>query len=106
MTARTLDLLVDEAELERRRAEWKPLPPRFDYGVLGKYAEARRLGRHRRRLRLSAAARRQSSALREVFGQPDLVVCGVEYDVDADVRKRRAEDVLAGARRWGPARST
>ena len=24
-------------ELDRRRAEWKPLPPRFDYGVLGKY---------------------------------------------------------------------
>ncbi len=39
MTARTLDLLVDDAELERRRAEWKPLPPRFDYGVLGKYAK-------------------------------------------------------------------
>ncbi|HJQ43380.1 MAG TPA: dihydroxy-acid dehydratase [Jatrophihabitantaceae bacterium] len=39
MAARTLDLLVDPAELERRRAEWKPLPPRFDYGVLGKYAK-------------------------------------------------------------------
>ena len=39
MTARTLDLLVDDTELERRRAEWKPLPPRFDYGVLGKYAK-------------------------------------------------------------------
>jgi dihydroxy-acid dehydratase len=38
MTARTLDLDVDAAELERRRAAWKPLPPRFDYGVLGKYA--------------------------------------------------------------------
>jgi dihydroxy-acid dehydratase len=37
LAARTLDLLVDDAELERRRAEWKPLPPRFDYGVLGKY---------------------------------------------------------------------
>jgi dihydroxy-acid dehydratase len=36
---RSLDLLVDEAELERRRAEWKPLPQRFDYGVLGKYAK-------------------------------------------------------------------
>src|SRR5215211_3237164 len=30
MTARTLDLLVSPEELERRRAEWKPLPPRFD----------------------------------------------------------------------------
>jgi dihydroxy-acid dehydratase len=39
MTTRTLDLLVDDAELERRRADWKPLPPRFDYGVLGKYAK-------------------------------------------------------------------
>jgi dihydroxy-acid dehydratase len=39
MSTRRLDLLVDEAELERRRAEWKPLPPRFDYGVLGKYAK-------------------------------------------------------------------
>jgi dihydroxy-acid dehydratase len=39
MTSRTLDLLVDEAELQRRRAEWKPLPQRFDHGVLGKYAK-------------------------------------------------------------------
>jgi dihydroxy-acid dehydratase len=39
MASRTLDLLVDEAELERRRADWKPLPARFDYGVLGKYAK-------------------------------------------------------------------
>jgi dihydroxy-acid dehydratase len=38
MATRTLDLDVDAAELERRRAAWKPLPPRFDYGVLGKYA--------------------------------------------------------------------
>jgi len=39
MASRTLDLLVDDAELERRRADWKPLPARFDYGVLGKYAK-------------------------------------------------------------------
>jgi dihydroxy-acid dehydratase len=39
LAARTLDVLVDDAELERRRAEWKPLPQRFDYGVLGKYAK-------------------------------------------------------------------
>src|SRR5580765_3304342 len=39
MKTRTLDLLVDDAELERRRAQWKPLPQRFDYGVLGKYAK-------------------------------------------------------------------
>jgi dihydroxy-acid dehydratase len=36
---RTLELEVADEELERRRAEWKPLPPRFDTGVLGKYAK-------------------------------------------------------------------
>ncbi|MEP6598103.1 MAG: dihydroxy-acid dehydratase [Actinomycetota bacterium] len=39
MSTRSLDLVVDGAELERRRAGWKPLPRRFDYGVLGKYAK-------------------------------------------------------------------
>jgi dihydroxy-acid dehydratase len=34
---RKLDLLVDEAELARRRAEFEPLPPRYARGVLGKY---------------------------------------------------------------------
>ena len=34
----TLDLLVDEAELERRRAGWQPNPPRYTSGVLGKFA--------------------------------------------------------------------
>ncbi|CAB5027513.1 MAG: dihydroxy-acid dehydratase [Actinobacteria bacterium] len=38
LTDRTLDLLVDDAELERRRAEWEPLPPMFTRGVLAKYA--------------------------------------------------------------------
>ena len=37
--ARTLDLLVDEAVLEQRRAGWKPLEPRYTTGVLGKYAK-------------------------------------------------------------------
>jgi dihydroxy-acid dehydratase len=36
---RTLDLLVDADELERRRAGWKPLEPRYTTGVLGKYAK-------------------------------------------------------------------
>ena len=36
---RTLDLLVDEDELDRRRADWKPLPPRYETGVLAKYAK-------------------------------------------------------------------
>ncbi|MFM9136528.1 MAG: dihydroxy-acid dehydratase [bacterium] len=35
---RTLDLLVDEDELARRRAEFTPLPPRYERGVLAKYA--------------------------------------------------------------------
>jgi dihydroxy-acid dehydratase len=35
--ARTLDLLVDEGELERRRADFTALPPRYERGVLAKY---------------------------------------------------------------------
>jgi dihydroxy-acid dehydratase len=37
--ARTLDLVVDTAVLEERRAGWKPLAPRYTTGVLGKYAK-------------------------------------------------------------------
>ena len=37
--SRTLDLLVDEDELERRRADFAPLPPRYTRGVLAKYAK-------------------------------------------------------------------
>ncbi len=33
-----LDLLVDDAEIARRRASWVPNPPRYTRGVLGKYA--------------------------------------------------------------------
>jgi dihydroxy-acid dehydratase len=36
--ARRVDLLVDEATLERRRQAWKPLAPRYTSGVLAKYA--------------------------------------------------------------------
>ena len=39
MTTRTLDLLVDAAELDRRRAEWKLPPPRYETGALAKYAK-------------------------------------------------------------------
>jgi dihydroxy-acid dehydratase len=39
MSSRTLDLLVDDAELEKRRADWKPLPQNLDFGVAGKYAK-------------------------------------------------------------------
>ncbi|MBY6539360.1 dihydroxy-acid dehydratase [Rhodococcus sp. BP-349] len=35
----TLDLLVDDAELESRKAEWAPLPPRYTRGVLAKYSK-------------------------------------------------------------------
>jgi dihydroxy-acid dehydratase len=38
IAARTLDLLVDEAELSSRRSGWEPLPPRYTRGVLAKYS--------------------------------------------------------------------
>ena len=34
----SLDLLVDDSELAKRRASWAPNPPRYTSGVLGKYA--------------------------------------------------------------------
>jgi len=34
---KTLDLLVDDEELARRKDGWEPLPPTFTKGVLGKY---------------------------------------------------------------------
>jgi dihydroxy-acid dehydratase len=34
----SLDLLVDDSELIRRKASWVPNPPRYTTGVLGKYA--------------------------------------------------------------------
>ena len=33
----TLELLVDDAELEARKVGWEPIPARFTTGVLGKY---------------------------------------------------------------------
>jgi dihydroxy-acid dehydratase len=39
LKARTLDLLVDDAELERRRAAFVPLPHKFNRGVLAKYSK-------------------------------------------------------------------
>jgi dihydroxy-acid dehydratase len=38
VTAHTIDLVVDAAELERRRADWKLPEPRYTSGVLAKYA--------------------------------------------------------------------
>ena len=34
----SLDLLVDDSEIAKRRASWAPNPPRYTTGVLGKYA--------------------------------------------------------------------
>ena len=39
LKARTLDLLVDDAELEKRRAAFVALPPRYTRGVLAKYSK-------------------------------------------------------------------
>ncbi|MGT2425135.1 dihydroxy-acid dehydratase [Amnibacterium kyonggiense] len=39
IASRTLDLLVDPAELEARRNGWAPLPPRYTRGVLAKYSK-------------------------------------------------------------------
>ncbi|NLA65426.1 MAG: dihydroxy-acid dehydratase [Leucobacter sp.] len=39
IAAQTLDILVDPAELDARRANWAPLPPRYTRGVLAKYAK-------------------------------------------------------------------
>ncbi|MBF5080609.1 dihydroxy-acid dehydratase [Quadrisphaera sp. INWT6] len=36
---KTLDVLVDEAELAARREGWEPLPPRYTRGVLAKYTK-------------------------------------------------------------------
>ena len=37
--SKSLDLLVDPAELEKRKAGWKPNPPRYVSGVLAKFAK-------------------------------------------------------------------
>ena len=36
---RTLDLLVEASEIEKRKAGWKPLPHKYTRGVLAKYAK-------------------------------------------------------------------
>jgi len=38
IAARSLELLVEEAELNSRREGWEPLPPRYTRGVLAKYS--------------------------------------------------------------------
>jgi len=39
LNSRKLDLLVDDAELSQRRKSFKPLPNRYEYGVLSKYVK-------------------------------------------------------------------
>jgi dihydroxy-acid dehydratase len=39
IAARSLDLLVEPAELDARRDGWAPLPPRYTRGVLAKYSK-------------------------------------------------------------------
>jgi dihydroxy-acid dehydratase len=39
IAARTIDLLVDDAELEARQIGWAPLPPRYTRGVLAKFSK-------------------------------------------------------------------
>jgi dihydroxy-acid dehydratase len=39
IAARSIDLLVEPAELEARRNGWAPLPPRYTRGVLAKYSK-------------------------------------------------------------------
>lgn len=38
ISARSIELDVDPAELERRRAHWRPKEPRYKTGALAKYA--------------------------------------------------------------------
>ena len=38
VTTKSIDLIVDETELARRRAQWKLPEPRYTTGVLAKYA--------------------------------------------------------------------
>lgn len=39
MPARRLDLLVDDAELDRRRAEWSPPPVRYTRGYAAMFCQ-------------------------------------------------------------------
>ncbi|MGI9585096.1 MAG: dihydroxy-acid dehydratase [Acidimicrobiia bacterium] len=39
LSNRTLDVVVDEATLEQRRADWEPIAPRYTTGALAKYAK-------------------------------------------------------------------
>ena len=51
----TLDVLVDAAEFEARKAGFEPLPPRYTTGVLAKYIKLVGSAAGRRGLRLAFA---------------------------------------------------
>ena len=38
VTARRMEVLLDDTELAARRATWQPRPPKHRAGLLGKYA--------------------------------------------------------------------
>ena len=59
----TLDVLVDEAEMAKRREGWQPNPPRYTTGVLGKYARlAQGAEKARSRTRCEARSARATLA--------------------------------------------
>jgi dihydroxy-acid dehydratase len=39
IAARSLELLVEPEELDARKKDWAPLPPRYTRGVLAKYSK-------------------------------------------------------------------
>jgi len=53
IAARSIDLLVDESELEARRTGGPPLPPRYTRGVLAKYSKLVKSAAPGRRHRLT-----------------------------------------------------
>ena len=74
LAARTLDLLVDEAELARRREGWAPLPPALHHRRARQVRQARGLGGAGRHLRLNppepAACRRSGTPPERVTAGP------------------------------------
>ena len=78
-SAYTIELLVDDAELAKRRETWKPMEPRYTTGFLAKYA-ASRAGRRARRDHQSLVSRSlgggiAAAALRDVRRSGELTRC-------------------------------
>ena len=104
--AGTLDLLVDEAELAARREGWAPPAPKHARGVLAKYAQARRLRRRRRRLRLThgvASGRRGDGGRRgpEAGSGPRLRGCVRNADSESVWRDAGSGWLTVAKRRAG-----